>query len=89
VIRLLECLKCPLDSRVLGPQVVRVIIYRVLREEKEVALRAVWFELWTEDGTRSTFSPNGSIWRIVGVTGHQLNFFGKKYPRGTRQFGGR
>ena len=39
VIRLLECLKCPLDSRMLGPQIVREIIYRVLREEKDGALR--------------------------------------------------
>jgi len=41
VIRLLECLKCPLDSRMLGPQIVREIIYRVLREEKDGALRAI------------------------------------------------
>ena len=41
VIRLLECLKCPLDSRMLGPQIVREIIYRVLREEKDGALRAL------------------------------------------------
>lgn len=41
VIRLLECLKCPLDSRMLGLQIVREIIYRVLREEKDGALRAL------------------------------------------------
>ena len=41
VIRLLECLKCPLDSRMLGPQIVREIIYRVLREENDGALRAL------------------------------------------------
>ena len=41
VIRLLECLKCPLDSRMLGPQIVREIIYRVMREEKDGALRAL------------------------------------------------
>ena len=41
VIRLLECLKCPLDSRMLGPQIVREIIYRVLRDEKDGALRAL------------------------------------------------
>ena len=41
VIRLLECLKCPLDSRMLGRQMVREIIYRVLREEKDGALRAL------------------------------------------------
>ena len=40
VIRLLECLKCPLDSRMLGRQLVREIIYRVLREEQDGALRA-------------------------------------------------
>jgi len=41
VIRLLECLKCPLDSRMLGRQIVREIIYRVLREEKDGALRSL------------------------------------------------
>ncbi len=41
VIRLLECLKCPLDSRMLGRQMVREIIYRVLREEKDGALLAL------------------------------------------------
>jgi AraC-like DNA-binding protein len=41
VIRLLECLKCPLDSRMLGAQIVREIIYRVLREEKDGSLRAL------------------------------------------------
>ena len=41
VIRLLECLKCPLDSRMLGPQIVREIVYRVLREEQDGALRAI------------------------------------------------
>ncbi len=41
VIRLLECLKCPLDSRMLGRQLVREIIYRVLREEQDGALRAL------------------------------------------------
>src|SRR5687767_10170512 len=41
VIRLLECLKCPLDSRMLGRQMVREIIYRVLREEKDGALRVL------------------------------------------------
>jgi AraC-like DNA-binding protein len=40
VIRLLECLKCPLDSRMLGRQIVREIIYRVLQEEKDGSLRA-------------------------------------------------
>jgi len=41
VIRLLECLTCPLDSRVLGRQIVREIIYRVLREDTDGALRAL------------------------------------------------
>jgi len=41
VIRLLECLKCPLDSRMLGRQIVREILYRVLREEKDGVLRAL------------------------------------------------
>jgi AraC-like DNA-binding protein len=41
VIRLLECLKCTLDSRMLGRQMVREIIYRVLREEKDGSLRAL------------------------------------------------
>jgi AraC-like DNA-binding protein len=41
VIRLLECLTCPLDSRMLGRQIVREIIYRVLREESDGALRAL------------------------------------------------
>lgn len=40
VIRLVECLKCPLDSRILGREIVREIIYRVLREETDGALRA-------------------------------------------------
>lgn len=40
VVRLLECLQSPLDSRMLGPQLVREILYRVLREEQDGALRA-------------------------------------------------
>jgi AraC-like DNA-binding protein len=40
VIRLLECLRSPLDSRILGRQIVREIIYRVLCEEQDGALRA-------------------------------------------------
>ena len=40
VIRLLEVLKCPMDSRMLCRQIVREIIYRVLREEKDGALLA-------------------------------------------------
>jgi AraC-like DNA-binding protein len=41
VIRLLECLRCPLDSRMLGRQTVREIVYRVLRGEQGGALRAL------------------------------------------------
>ncbi len=40
-IRLLECLRSPLDSRILGPQIVREITYRVLCGEQGGALRAV------------------------------------------------
>lgn len=40
-VRLLECLKNPLDSRVLGPNIVREIIYRVLFGEQGGALRAL------------------------------------------------
>lgn len=41
VIRLLECLKSPLDSRILGRQTVREIVYRVLLGEQGGALRAL------------------------------------------------
>ena len=41
VIRLLECLKCPLDSRILGRQIVREIVYRVLCSEQGGSLRAL------------------------------------------------
>lgn len=41
VIRLLECLRSPSDSRVLGKQTVREIVYRVLRGEQGGALRAI------------------------------------------------
>jgi AraC-like DNA-binding protein len=40
-IRLLECLRCPLDSRVLGRTIVREIVYRALREDQDGALRAL------------------------------------------------
>jgi AraC-like DNA-binding protein len=40
-LRLLECLKTPPDSRALGRQIVREIIYRVLRGPQGAALRAV------------------------------------------------
>lgn len=41
VIRLMECLASPLDSRMLGRQLVREIVYRVLRGEQGDALRAL------------------------------------------------
>jgi AraC-like DNA-binding protein len=41
VIRLLECLRSPLDSRILGRQTVREIVYRVLQGEQGGALRAL------------------------------------------------
>src|SRR3954463_15484361 len=41
VLRLLECLKCPVDSRLLGRQMVREVVYRVLRGEQGGALRAL------------------------------------------------
>ena len=40
-VRLLECLKTRLDSRILGPHIVREIIYRVLYGEQGGALRAL------------------------------------------------
>src|SRR3954454_7499419 len=39
VIRLLECLQKPADSRILGRQIVREIVYRVLQSEQGGALR--------------------------------------------------
>lgn len=41
VVRLLECLHSPLDSRILGKQIVREIVYRVLRDAPGSALRAL------------------------------------------------
>jgi AraC-like DNA-binding protein len=41
VIRLLECLKSPPDSRILGRQIVREIVYRVFQGEQGGALRAL------------------------------------------------
>lgn len=41
VIRLLECLAAPVDARILGPQIVREIVYRVLCGEQGGALRAL------------------------------------------------
>lgn len=41
VLRLLESLRSPLDSRILGRQTVREIVYRVLRGEQGGALRAL------------------------------------------------
>lgn len=40
-VRLLECLRSPVDSRILGPQTMREITYRVLCGEQGGALRAV------------------------------------------------
>ena len=40
-IRLLECLQSPTDSKVLGPQFVREIVYRVLQAKGGDALRAL------------------------------------------------
>lgn len=39
--RLLECLHSEADSRILGPQIVREIFYRVLRSEQGASLRAL------------------------------------------------
>jgi AraC-like DNA-binding protein len=39
VIRLLECLSDPVDGRVLGPQIVREIVYRILCGEQGETLR--------------------------------------------------
>ncbi len=41
VIRLLECLKSPLDSRILGRQIVREILYRAMQGEQGGSLRAL------------------------------------------------
>ncbi len=41
VIRLLECLRSPLDTRVLGRQTAREVIYRVLLGEQGSAIRAL------------------------------------------------
>src|SRR3954463_13555202 len=41
VIRLLECLRCPVDSRLLGRQMIREVVYRVLRGEQGGALYAL------------------------------------------------
>ena len=40
-VRLLDCLKSPTDSKVLGPQFVREIVYRVLRGERGEVLGAL------------------------------------------------
>ncbi len=40
-VRLLECLCSPMDRRILGPQIVREITYRVLCGEQGGALRAL------------------------------------------------
>jgi len=41
VIRLLECLRSRVDSRILGHQVVREIVFRVLQDQRGGALRAL------------------------------------------------
>jgi AraC-like DNA-binding protein len=41
VVRLLDCLRSPLDSRVLGRQMAREVVYRVLGGEQGGALRAL------------------------------------------------
>lgn len=41
VVRLLECIKSPADSRILGRQTVREIVYRVLQGEQGKSLRAL------------------------------------------------
>jgi AraC-like DNA-binding protein len=41
VVRLLECLRSPIESRILGPQIIREIIYRVLYGQLGGALRAL------------------------------------------------
>ncbi len=41
ICRLLECLKSPLDSRMLGRQTVREVVYRVLQGEQGGAMRAL------------------------------------------------
>lgn len=40
-VRLLDCLKSPIDSKVLGPQLVREIVYRVLQGQRGEVLRAL------------------------------------------------
>jgi len=47
-VRLLECLRSPIDAVVLGPQIVREIVYRVLRGRRGGALQS----LRELDGTR-------------------------------------
>lgn len=41
LLRLLECLTSPADSRILGRQIIREIVYRVLQDEPGGALRAL------------------------------------------------
>jgi len=41
VVRLLDCLASPVDARILGPHIVREIVYRVLCGEQGAALRAL------------------------------------------------
>jgi len=41
LIRLLECLRSPVESRILGHQIVREIVFRVLQDQRGGALRAL------------------------------------------------
>ena len=57
-IRLLECLNNPLDGRILGPAIVKEIIYRVLRGEQGGALRAL-------AARNSSFSHIAKVLKII------------------------
>lgn len=59
-VRLLQCLREPIDSRVLGGAIVREIIYRVLCGEQSAALRAV-------PARHGSFSQIGHVLRRIHV----------------------
>ena len=42
-VRLLECMRSPMDANVLGPQIIREIVYRVLRGKQGGALQSLLF----------------------------------------------
>lgn len=66
-VRLLECLRSPADSRILGPQAIREIIYRVLCGEQGGALRAV-------AARHSRFSQIARVLRLIHTEyHHELN----------------